>query len=301
MFDAAHTGRRGRSAKRMVNDDARFRIGVRSLAPSPHGPRRRPGARWPRASGAACSSWAATMPSMVSWQGREPRPRRRAPLPLAPVGTAGQRCTSTRRVFVARAIGARPAGRATWKRCAPMAPSRLVTRSTAGTLMGPLIEREGAWRVRWNAERPGARPRHRAGASSTAASVVAEQRAPRSHSTSSPDHRDARRRRPSWSPSPGRRRSHRFCTCSKYRLAWKQAIEAAQRLSRRAFPRAIFTTDSLQSRRALPVRQQAVIAASPTSTSAPRAPRSAAPSAARRKLAAVASRVRTPGASTCAG
>ena len=41
-------------------------------------------------------------------------------------------------------------------------------------------------------------------------------------------------------------------------------------------------------------------AASPTSTSAPRAPRSAAPSAARRKPAAAASRAPTPGRPTCA-
>ena len=54
-------------------------------------------------------------------------------------------------------------------------------------------------------------------------------------------------------------------------------------------------------RGSVPVRRPAATAASPTSTSAPRARRSAARSAARRKPAAGASRARIPGRPTCAG
>ena len=53
--------------------------------------------------------------------------------------------------------------------------------------------------------------------------------------------------------------------------------------------------------RAVHVRRRAPTAASSTSTSAPPAPRSAAPSAARRAPAAAASPARTPGGATCAG
>jgi aldehyde dehydrogenase (NAD+) len=56
---------------------------------------------------------------------------------------------------------------------------------------------------------------------------------------------------------------------------------------------AIFTNDLREAEQFL--ARAAPTAASPTSTSAPRAPRSAAPSAARRRPAAAASRARTPG------
>ena len=69
---------------------------------------------------------------------------------------------------------------------------------------------------------------------------------------------------------------------------------------RRGCRRAIFT-ESMRTRRGVPVGRRAPTAASPTSTSAPRAPRSAAPSAARRKPAAAASRAPTRGRPTCGG
>jgi aldehyde dehydrogenase (NAD+) len=59
----------------------------------------------------------------------------------------------------------------------------------------------------------------------------------------------------------------------------------------------IFTTDMREAERSC--RAAAATAASPTSTSAPAAPRSAAPSVARRRPAAAASRAATPGRATC--
>ena len=77
-----------------------------------------------------------------------------------------------------------------------------------------------------------------------------------------------------------------------------EAIAAAERLARTACRRRSSPTGCRT--RSASCRPPAATAASPTSTSAPRAPRSAAPSAARRTPAAGASRARMPGRPTCA-
>ena len=153
-----------------------------------------------------------------------------------------------------------------------------------GTLVGPLIDGRAFGMMRGRAIARGA---PEGGRSSAAAHGG---RAPRA-STSSP----ASVGMPAQTGSPPRRPSRRSSTCSSSRP--RRGDRDAQRRAA-GLSSAIFTERLREAERFLAPR--AATAASPTSTSAPGAPRSAAPSAARRRPAAAASPAPTRGRPTCA-
>jgi aldehyde dehydrogenase (NAD+) len=121
--------RHRRSAGRPSEGAARLRHRL-----DPHGPRCRP-ASWPSVLAALSSNSAATMPAssrrppISTW--------RCAPLPSAPMGTAGQRCTTLRRLFVHDSVYDKlvPALRK------PMQNVTVGSPLTTKALVGPLIDK----------------------------------------------------------------------------------------------------------------------------------------------------------------
>ena len=197
------------------------------------------------------------------------------------VGTAGQRCTSLRRLIVHR-LGPRRARRAARPRPTPRVP--IGDPLADGTLVGPLIDAAAVRPHAGGARRP---PATTAARSSSAASGCSPTRRP-TPSTSSRRSWRCRRRPRSCAP----RRSGRCSTCSRY----DDLDEADRPAQRRAAGPGVEHLHQRRARgRAVHVGRRLATAASPTSTSARRAPRSAAPSAARRRPAAAASPAPTPG------
>jgi hypothetical protein len=231
--------------------------------------------------GRSCWSWAATTRSSST---------ETADLKLAipaivfgAVGTAGQRCTTTRRLFVHESIYDDVL--ASWSRPTSRSKGKIGDPTDPANLMGPLNSR-GAVQPSWP---PSKRPRPAAARSRPAAPRDRPQgqlRAADHH------HRPEERRRggaaETFAP---------ILYVMKYETL-DEAIEM-QNAVPQGLSSSIFTTEP-EGGRAVPVGGRLATAASPTSTSAPRAPRSAAPSAARRRPAAAASRARTRGRSTCA-
>ena len=195
------------------------------------------------------------------------------------VGTAGQRCTSLRRLIVHESVRDELVDRL----AKAYATVPIGDPLGDGTLVGPLIDGR---RVRRPRRRRSTSPRETAASSSSAAGASSPTPRPMlatSNRRSSP----CRARPRSCAP----RRSARCCTSS--------ATTTSTRRSRctttcpRAWRRASSPTTS--ARPSGSCRPRGPTAASPTSTSAHRAPRSAERSAARRRPAAAASRAPTPG------
>ena len=241
------------------------------------------GPRSPPASAARSSSSAATTPMIVAPSADLDLALRA--IVFAAVGTAGQRCTTLRRLIVHRSIRADAHAPA---RRRPTPACRSATRARPGTLVGPLIDaRRAATRCRAALERRAGRgrrgPRRRAVAEgapnggSYVAPALVEMPAQTDVVLRGDLRADPLRDGLSTTST---RRSRSTTTC------------------RRACRSSIFTIDLREAERSS--RRPAPTAASPTSTSAHRAPRSAAPSAARRRPAAAARPAPTPGRPTCA-
>ncbi len=198
------------------------------------------------------------------------------------VGTAGQRCTSPRRLFLHKTIAKqfldrlvkaygsithrRPAraGRRSWDPLVNAAAVKdhlaalATVREQGGKILcgGGRVDRPGFFVEPTIVKRP---------------SQIADR--PRGDLRADPLRH--RVRQPRARPSPSTTRSTRACP-------------------RRSSPEHVLGGE-------VPVARGLATAASPTSTSAPPGPRSAAPSAARRRPAAAARRDRTPGRPTCGG
>ena len=200
------------------------------------------------------------------------------------MGTAGQRCTTLRRLFVHESVYDALVARLQ----ARLRVGRSAIPLEAGTLVGPLIDgaafeamqralarRDGRRRPR--ARRRARRRDRRAGCAFYVRPALV---------------RDAGADR------PGAARDLRADPLRDALSRFRRGHRAAQR--RAAGPVVVDLHQRPARGRAVPVGRAAPTAASPTSISDPPAPRSAAPSAARRRPAAAANPARTPGRPTCA-
>ncbi len=196
------------------------------------------------------------------------------------VGTAGQRCTSTRRVFAHKG-DRRGAGEAAGARLPAGAHRRPAGERHAHGSADRQRGGRSATTTRWS------RPAQPAASCSPAA------RPPSRAATSSS-------RRSCAPATSGRscrpRPSRRSCTSSRWTRSTRRS--PSRMPPRTACPRRSSPTGCRTRRASCP--PPAATAASPTSTSAPPGRRSAAPSAGRRTPAAGANPARTPGRPTCA-
>ena len=198
------------------------------------------------------------------------------------VGTAGQRCTSLRRLIVHESIADELIGRL--ERAYATVP--VGDPREPGTLCGPLISEDSFRRQQEALER----------ARSDGGSVSGGER------VLTDEHPDAFYVRPAVVRMPAQTEVVRTETFAPilYALTYGDLDEAVALHNDvpQGLSSCIFTTDLREAEASW--RRPAATAASPTSTSARAAPRSAERSAARRTPAAGASRARTPGAPTCA-
>ena len=197
------------------------------------------------------------------------------------VGTAGQRCTSTRRLFVQRGIS----GELFERLAAAFRSVRIGNPREKGVLMGPLITRAAVEKFRAAvaaAREQGGEVRY-AGVSSRTARATSSSR------------RSSRRAGTTTFPSPGRRRSRPSSTSSRSPISTRRCARTTpcRRGSRaRSSPTAC-------ARRSVSSPRRDRTAASPTSTRERAERRSAAPSAEKKTRAAGASRDPTRGRRTC--
>ena len=204
--------------------------------------------------------------------------------PSRAMGTAGQRCTTLRRLFVHESV---------YDELVPRlkkAYGRVTIGNPLedGALVGPLIDKAA-----FDEHADGACPkRRRHGGKVTGGERVRDRRCRR---LSTCVRRWSRcRRRPV-------RSMHETFAPILYVMKYTRLRRGARAAQRRAAGPLVVDLHQRHARgRALPVRRAAPTAASPTSISARRAPRSAAPSVARRKPAAAANPARMPGRPTCA-
>ena len=287
---AARGGRRARRAERRWSSRTRRAPPRRSTArasrwsarPGRSGWAPRSDRAWPPASAAPCSSWAATTPR---WSRRRPTSTSRcAPSCSPPPGTAGQRCTTMRRLIVHESVadavvekrggglpdaaGGRPVRARHPRRPAalPAPPSTLMQEALAQAVADGGTVVVG-----------GERGRRRAPARLRPSRAGADAGADRGRPA-----RDVRAD-PLRAHLPRPRRGDRT---AQRRAAGAVVVDLHERPARRpscSWP------------------PTAPTAGSSTSTSGRRARRSAVRSAARRPRAAAASRARTPGAPTCGG
>ena len=284
--------RRARRALRARDRRRRPRRAARRGRPDPARLRHGLDARWARSSRRASPPGSDARSSSSAATTR--RSSRRAPTStwscarvlFAAVGTAGQRCTSLRRLIVHETIAddARSSGSPTAYRSVPIGDPR-----EPGTLVGPLVTGEAFGRLEAalgearRGRRRGRRRRRPRARRSLAGRLV---RASRRSS-------GCRRRR----TSSG---SETFAPIL-YVLTYASSTRRSRSRTacRRASPRRSSPPTCVRPSGSSPPRART--AGSRTSTSARAGPRSAARSAARRRRAAAASPARTPGRRTCAG